>query len=72
MLAMDTMDMADGTRVGGEGESPAAAARGLPRAEGSMPSSGFEAAVAQEAGSLAVLFLKAVDVLICPQSSNFR
>ena len=46
MLAMDTMDMADGTRVGGEGESPAAAARGLPRAEGSMPSSGFEAAVA--------------------------
>ena len=55
MLAMDTMDMADGTRVGGEGESPAAAARGLPRADGSMPSSGFEAAVAQ-AGSLAVLF----------------
>ena len=55
MLAMDTMDMADGTRVGGEGESPAAAARGLPRAEGSMPSSGFEAAVAQ-AWSLAALY----------------
>ena len=64
MLAMDTMDMADGTRVGGEGESPAAAARGLPRADGSMPSSGFEAAVAQVAGSLAVLFFDLLKLLM--------